>query len=332
MKADKILRSEEWLCHRCSTALGFKPINEVNGAVRRECANCGDFGWCRPRGDFVLSEPSPTLHLANDRKTRAYPAQDNTFGLPAGPLDKGGSCPWCTRGKGGCFHIPEGRKSPTCYAWNIMQAFRGAGANLRANMDAIAKESMGGPERIASKLCGMIAAFAMKTENYARIKKIDPKPLMKFRIHWAGDMYSADYAKAWAETCRRFPGVSFWTYTRSYRLAKHLVGIPNLKLYLSLDEDSWERGMREFFKLGGNGDPRLGVAIMAKSEDFIDKCMEKMEKFPDRYGPRDEVSAFTRTVPLSRCPVDLGKMPLTGACCKCRMCISPGAQLLWFKC
>lgn len=319
------------LCGMCASGLGLTEICPVNGAVDARCSNCGRYDSCLPRCDFAEHGVPKPLRLTNDRKTRAYPSQDNTLGLPAGPVELGGSCPWCTRGKGGCFHIPEGRKAPTCYAWNIMRAYKGSGNVLRSNMESVLEAGKRGRESLVSLLCRAVSGFRDRTLEHARSKGVDPGPLMKFRIHWSGDMFSDEYAMAWAETCLRFPDVSFWTYTRSYRTAMFLRGIPNLKLYLSLDGDSWERGMCEFFRLGGASDPMLGVAFMARSEDFVAGCLADMAWRPSRYGDPDEVSGFCGTA-LSRCPVDLGKMELTGACCKCRMCIAKGSQLLWFKC
>lgn len=319
------------ICGMCASGLGLREICPVNGAVDTECSNCGRFDSCLPACDFAGHDAPRPLRLTNDRKTRAYPSQDNTLGLPAGPPELGGSCPWCTRGKGGCFHIPEGKKAPTCYAWNIMRAYKGSGESLRSNMESVLEAERRGPESLVSLLSGAVAGFRRKTLAYASSKGADPSAMLRFRIHWSGDMYSNAYAKAWAETCLRFPDVSFWTYTRSYRTAAFLRGVPNLKLYLSLDDDSWERGMCEFFRLGGPLDPMLGVSFMSRSEDLVMDCMRKVSGNPRRYGA-EGFPGWAGSVGLCRCPVDLGRMGLTGACCKCSMCIEKGSQVLWFKC
>lgn len=63
-----------------------------------------------------------------------------------------------------------------------------------------------------------------------------------FRIHWDGDFYSLDYARAWASVIADYPDTQFWAYTRSFTDAVNVVpvlaGITNLTLYLSVDADN----------------------------------------------------------------------------------------------
>ena len=331
----KVRSSLGWLCDKCAKELSLEPVPGVHGTNLTTCDHCGVNSWCLPRCDYKATYKPISLNLACDRKTRAYPTQENTFGLPAGPIEQGGTCPWCTRGPGGCFHIPKGKKNPVCYAWNIEHIFHGAGEKLRQNMEEIKRAEKLGTSVLTEALNLEVSKFIDKCMGYSVKKGIPAEDLLKFRIHWSGDMFSDSYAKAWAEVCRRNPIVTFWTYTRSYDRAKFLVGIPNLKLYLSLDEDSWEKGMCAFFALGGPTNPNLKVAFMSKTEEFVDSCRRKMMDCPERYCPGNAgcVSKWGDLYNAkSKCPVDLGKMELTGACCKCKMCFSPGKQLLWFKC
>jgi ferredoxin len=63
-----------------------------------------------------------------------------------------------------------------------------------------------------------------------------------FRIHWSGDFYSTDYARAWARVIADRPDVEFWAYTRSFTdpvdVTGVLAGLGNLRLYLSVDRDN----------------------------------------------------------------------------------------------
>lgn len=320
----------KWVCDECADALKLKRTPYPVGCAEMKCDVCGKTSMATPASDFGWDGVSvPDLHVANDRKTRFYPTQDNTFGLPAGPIELGGSCPWCTRGKGGCFHIPEGRRSPDCYAYNIERAFKEAGRRIRENMDLLESAS-----RMDWALQKMVSGFRDKTKAYAKKKGLDPRKLLKFRIHWAGDMFSDEYAMAWAKVCRDNPDITFWTYTRSYDRAHFLAGMPNLKLYLSTDMDSWEKGVRTFMALGGPCDKNLGVAFMAKTEEEILECKRLIGSHPERFGvDKGLVQLFSAaSAPVSKCPVDLGRMELTGACSKCKMCFSQGSQFLWFKC
>ena len=61
-----------------------------------------------------------------------------------------------------------------------------------------------------------------------------------FRIHWAGDFFSAPYTAAWRGVIVAFPDVHFWVYTRSAPAAAflHAQKLPNLVLYFSADVDN----------------------------------------------------------------------------------------------
>lgn len=64
----------------------------------------------------------------------------------------------------------------------------------------------------------------------------------RFRIHWSGDFYSTDYALAWRRVIENDPDTKYWTYTRSFQQDVNVVPIlaciPNLDLFLSVDEDN----------------------------------------------------------------------------------------------
>lgn len=61
-----------------------------------------------------------------------------------------------------------------------------------------------------------------------------------FRIHWDGDMFSAEYTAAWSTVIRAFPNVKFWVYTRvaPSALFLHAQRHDNLSLYFSADRDN----------------------------------------------------------------------------------------------
>lgn len=41
------------------------------------------------------------------------------------------------------------------------------------------------------------------------------KKVERVRIHASGDFFSQDYFDMWLDTCRRYPNVEFWAYTKS---------------------------------------------------------------------------------------------------------------------
>jgi hypothetical protein len=64
------------------------------------------------------------------------------------------------------------------------------------------------------------------------------------RVHSSGDFYDAEYVRKWREIAAAMPGVSFWAYTRSWRVPdilselRRLAELPNFYLWFSCDRDT----------------------------------------------------------------------------------------------
>jgi hypothetical protein len=143
----------------------------------------------------------------------------NSFGLPSGTAF---SCPGATSF---CEKI--------CYAGKLEKVYKGVRNILVNNWNLLKDATM--PEMVGI-LSTMIGEFVAETD--ALIAK-GKDASFDFRIHWDGDFFSRDYAKAWAIVIRQFSGVRFWVYTRSFagpvNVIDILAGIDNLTVYLSAD-------------------------------------------------------------------------------------------------
>jgi hypothetical protein len=64
------------------------------------------------------------------------------------------------------------------------------------------------------------------------------------RIHASGDFYDARYVRCWVQVARCCPSVTFYAYTRSWRLPglrtelERLAALPNVRLWYSADRDT----------------------------------------------------------------------------------------------
>lgn len=277
------------------------------------------------------------LYLSNDRKTKMYPTQENSFGLYPGPAHVGGTCPFATGHPGGCFYVKPGGKLPPCYAYNNCQVYRTAGEHLRENTTLV-QNAVRWQDK-ARLLQEAVERFHAKTLAYAKSKKMtkaETRKLLRFRVHWSGDFFSKSYARAFAAVIRAYPDVTFWAYTRSFRFLEPLYALENLVLYLSLDNANWEKGVCEFFRYGFDRDfgKTRKIAYMSKKEEDLQRMMAEMRSRPERYCRDDpsRVLQWLDSTRISRCPVDLGKMKLEYGCKNCRQCLTAGNQLLFFKC
>lgn len=182
----------------------------------------------------------------------------NAFGLPAGL-----SCPGATAICG-----------KVCYAGKLEKIYSGVRNVLVRNFqELLYADYLGGVRDMTILLDEMIQDFIKDCEKRGAEKY--------FRIHWDGDFWSIDYARAWRNVVLANPNVQFWAYTRSFGdidVVSILSDIPNLTLYLSVDDDNRE--------LAGEKYPEMMWADLRKT--FADhdtnrpayKCPENRKSIP----------------------------------------------------
>jgi len=141
----------------------------------------------------------------------------NSFGLPSGT-----SCPGATE------------FCRSCYASRSEQS---AGVRAAVEYNLRVLQAAGTVDAMTGLLDEMIGRF-----DRAATRAALPPELRLFRIHWDGDFFSVDYARAWATVIDRHRDIQFWAYTRSFRppvdVVAEFVGLPNLALYLSVDAEN----------------------------------------------------------------------------------------------
>jgi hypothetical protein len=285
---------------------------------------------------MVSPAASTQLSPSGDRKTRFRPSQKNTFGLLPGLQ---GSCPGATVGAGGCMQAEKGRKMPTCYVVNLMKAYPGVSAILQRNTDLI-------------KRANQQEKTQLLTDEFERFRKLElkkPEPKLYYRLHWSGDVYDLEYARALRDAMTQFPDILFWGYTRCFFAAPVLLEAPNLKLYLSLDPVNARTGLRTYFNAladrPGVAD-RIQIAYMARDRDtweplYRAACAEERSEH-DAMGPVMPGHWHLHLAPgrwaaepvgLGTCPVDAGKLPLEGGCATCQKCLGTRRTLaaIWFN-
>jgi len=241
------------------------------------------------------------IKLSNDSKTRCYKAQKNALGLMPGPENCGGTCPYSTTGEGGCWSIPEGRKLNTCYVAHCIAR--------RPNVKALLQHNTG-LMKTTTKTQLLVETFdAFRKKELKR-----PDPQLNFRLHWSGDIFNIDYAKALVESMSQFPDINFWTYTRSFPYVSLFEKATNLSLYLSLDKQNLNQGLQTYCQFKW---PHLKLCYLSPVEDW-------KEQFKDV----KDLGAIKFTA----CPVDSGKLELEHSCIKCKMCLYNDKKIhIWFK-
>ena len=222
----------------------------------------------------------------------------NSFGLPAGV-----SCPGMTEF---C--------SSVCYAGKL-EKLRPAVRNvLQDNYDALKDAHL---PRTYMLLKDLMLDFRSEVRQVSRRYNLDSDSLMKFRIHWDGDFFSEDYARAWAYIIDSNRDIQFWAYTRSFdgkenKILHNLLHLPgdNLSLWLSVDKNNVEEAAatsKEFDE----------VRLAFLSETFEDSVVLKGAV---------EVSGMRAQRLGAKCPAETGRIAAVsdkgeGACIACNLCV-----------
>lgn len=232
---------------------------------------------------LIRSKDRKVANLVNNAGKQ--PLIANAFGLPSG---KAYSCPGATSV---CETI--------CYAGRLEKVFKGIRDVITSNYEQL----------IATDLLGMVALLnEMITDFVAECDKRNAEKL--FRIHWDGDFFNEEYARAWQFVIRMNPDVQFWVYTRSDFAVPILTGIPNLALYFSADSANktlaWEMKRK------------YGVKLAYLAKDFATGKSD--------FNEQQEKSA----VP---CPENNKKLPLISekgsACVVCSQCVFARNDILF---
>lgn len=217
---------------------------------------------------------SPLSRITSSKEAKVK--VKNAFGLPA--FD---SCTYFTEW---CIG--------TCYADRIQTAW--------TNVDALVWHNLETLRSVGSNVPKMVALLdeMVKSVNWHGQEKV-------FRWLWNGDVFSALFARAIAKTCDLNPEVQFWMYTRSFAYTPHLWGIPNLVVYLSVDEYNIDWAKKVYNSV------TPGTVWIAACADTWEQTEEIMREVVGRNAPR--------------CPELTGKIPLVsddgvGACVQCKLC------------
>ena len=232
------------------------------------------------------------LKRSNDRKVAnavskngKTPTIANTFGLPSG---KAYSCPGETSV---C--------SKVCYAGKLEKIYKGVRDNLLHNWNLLKDATY---EEMYYLIETMIKEFIVDCE-----KKDAPK---LFRIHWDGDFFNDEYARAWKHVILNNPDVQFWVYTRVKSAALILKGMDNLSLYYSADSENVKTAVD--LKLNH------GVRMAYLAQNFAT-------------GQADVKEMIGR--PAAKCPENNKQIPLISAngsaCVSCSLCVYSKSDIIF---
>jgi len=276
-------------------------------AVDLECQGCGCVLEARLTYD-AKTAPGAIWDQAGARATVA-----NSWSLPAGPLEWGGSCPGATAACQGC------------YAANLETAYSNLRALVSRNLATVEHALECGGIGTAAALLVALVNRSVEQQRNAHVAR------PSFRWHQDGDIFSERYARAIRRAILETPGVDHWIYTRTLGAVRLLQGTPGLRLYVSVDRHNWRQAARVAARWGAP------VAILEDTlEDglrLLDLVRDVEPSIPDAVpcpatdrwqrdgiGPAHLVGMTGRRSDLER------GQPAAGACVACGVCL-PGGRL-----
>jgi hypothetical protein len=189
--------------------------------------------------------------------------------------------------------------SKVCYAGKLEKIYKGVRDNLLHNWNLLKDANY---EEMYDLLSAMIKEFIVDCE-----KKDAPK---LFRIHWDGDFFNDEYARAWKHVILNNPDVQFWVYTRVKSAALILKGMDNLSLYYSADSENVKTAVD--LKLNH------GVRMAYLAQNFAT-------------GKADVKEMIGR--PAAKCPENAKQIPLIStkgsACVSCSLCVYSKSDIIF---
>ncbi|MCA9349181.1 hypothetical protein KC878_03510 [Candidatus Saccharibacteria bacterium] len=124
-----------------------------------------------------------------------------------------------------------------CYSIEAERTFSGTGNSMRRNYEQLKAASF---EQMRATCSAILNGYNLRCERMGV-----PADKRIFRWHWAGDIFSRDYARAIAAAFNENPTVMGAIYTRVYQpdlnVVPELIKAPNLRVFLSVDPDNLER-------------------------------------------------------------------------------------------
>lgn len=205
----------------------------------------------------------------------------------------------------------NGKLGENIHTWSIPAVETCPGRSPLCETHCYAKAGFFGFPSVKETLANNLKASGRKDFAHRMVKEVARRWCRVVRVHVAGDFYSANYARKWAEICRRCPETTFYSYTRSWRVAsivpvlEELAGLENVRLWFSADDDT-----------GIPSDVPEGVRV-AWLMDRQDGQMETVDLvFRVRHLRREPAKRIGLNLV---CPVENGSEKSTD-CGTCRLC------------
>ena len=193
-----------------------------------------------------------------------------------------------------------------CYAANLMRIYKNVDAKYRRNQEV---------------------TYHPGFVDYM----VDTIPAdCQFRIHVSGDFFHEDYVSKWIEIATRRPDVTFYAYTRSWRIPRiwlkvlALTDLPNVNVNLSVDDETGAPNV-----IGADA---LRWCYLTKTDNVPSWIRHDDIVFRSNHvgHKKRRKNAKAKGLPMPTlvkrlggqvCPLEQGQDIPNFSCAKCRLCV-----------
>jgi hypothetical protein len=248
-------------------------------------------------GDFERSRDRKVSPLVAVRSSKEEALVANSLGVPAGPVEDGGTCPgYSAAFCGDCYAMATARH------WSTVRALLGRNLERFEALDEV-----GGWRAVSVGLRRMLEAFELEAAR----RGVEPV----FRPYWSGDLRGIGDAYAWRAALRAVPGVRAWQYTRTLAAVPVLAEVERLVLFVSVDDGNVREARRMLARY-----PRVRAALC--SSTFEDAAALRVGRGGGLACPENG-GRLPLVAPVEwprRRRVEVGEVG-QGACIACGFCV-----------
>lgn len=224
-----------------------------------------------------------------------------------------------------------------CYGRGIRYQSKGQKAKRERNFRTVEYLlARGGPELLAENLLELVDLARPLDFLSAKFTGDKTSLPFSFRVHDVGDFWDRGYVRAWYLTAKKRPECSFWFYTRSFwdkdmlEALTELVSLPNVRGWLSLDQENYRQGLAVY-----QAYPGWKVAILQQQAREMPQQMlpaitavvpfGDIVSFPYHHGGRHVEPMLDEAIVV--CPQVMGVYPLEKSkhlpkpCQQCGFCL-----------
>jgi len=235
-------------------------------------------------------------------------------------------------------HISEGNSKTECFSFDIPARDTCPGKTIECAKDCYAYRLM--------RIYPSVGRKYDRNETFAKANAADfflhmvneiPRDC-QFRIHVSGDFFSPSYVKRWVAIAKARPDVTFYAYTRSWRIPaiwnaiRKLHALPNVNVNLSVDDETGAphtklmKALRWCYLTKTDNVPSwIRLADIVFRSNHVGHKKRRKNAIAKGTTPPPLVKRLTGIV----CPLEQGQDIPKFSCAKCRLCVDKPSEVAY---